>query len=149
MSRSISDSDLVSTFAHLGIDRDSAAHYAGRLEHLLLINRCGECSTYHHPPRPMCPKCWSTDVAATEVTGDGVIDLLIFLHQGPQAPGVDYSTPYPVASVALDEQAGLRFTATVIGSPNEEIAIGQRVTLDWFDRAGVPTPAFRLVGGAA
>ena len=137
MSRSISDSDLVSTFAHLGIDRDSAAHYAGRLEHLLLINRCGECSTYHHPPRPMCAKCWSTDVAATEVTGNGVIDLLIFLHQGPQA------------SVALDEQAGLRFTATVIGSPNEEIAIGQRVTLDWFDRAGVPTPAFRLVGGAA
>lgn len=149
MSEALSDSDLVSMFAHMGIDRDSAAHYRGRLEHRLLINRCTDCGTYHQPPRPICPTCWSADVVATEVSGEGVIDLLIFLYQGPPAPGVDYSTPYPVASIGLDEQAGLRFTATVIGSPNDEIAIGRRVTLDWIDRAGVPTPAFRLVGGAA
>jgi uncharacterized OB-fold protein len=149
MSELISDEDLVSMFGHLGIDRDSAPHYRGRIEHRLLISRCSDCGTYQQPPRPICPRCWSMSMVPTEVSGAGVIDLVIFLHQGPPAAEVDYSTPYPVASVGLDEQPGLRFTATVIGSPNEEIAIGRRVVLDWIDRAGVPTPAFRLAGGPA
>jgi uncharacterized OB-fold protein len=57
---------------------------------------------------------------------------------------VDYATPYPVATVELDEQPGLRFTSTVVGSPNEAIAIGRRVKLDWIDRDGAPLPVFRL-----
>lgn len=84
----------------------------------------------------------------TEVTGDGVIHLLIFLHQGPLAEGVDYSTPYPVATVELDEQPGLRFTSTVVGAPNSKIAIGKRVRLDWIKRGGTPLPVFRLAEAA-
>jgi uncharacterized OB-fold protein len=83
-------------------------------------------------------------VAATEVAGSGTIHLAIFLHQGPPAEGVDYATPYPVVTVELDEQPGLRFTSTVIGSPNEAITIGRRVVLDWIDRSGTPLPVFRL-----
>ncbi|CAB4364073.1 MAG: hypothetical protein F2681_08705 [Actinobacteria bacterium] len=52
--------------------------------------------------------------------GNGTIHLAVFLHQGPPAEGVDYSTPYPVVTVELDEQPGLRFT-------------------------GTPVPAFRLI----
>jgi uncharacterized protein len=144
MSDLISDEQLVETFAHLGVDRESAAHFRGRLEHRLLINRCAECGEFHHPPRPICPRCWSDAVVPTEVAGSGTIHLLTFLHQGPPAAGVDYSTPYPVATVELDEQVGLRFTATVVDSPNAAIAIGERVELTWIDRAGVPVPAFRL-----
>jgi uncharacterized OB-fold protein len=88
----------------------------------------------------------SGDVVPTEVTGNGRIHLLVVLHQGPPAAGVDYGTPYPVATVELDEQPGLRFTATVVGSANADIAIDERVDLTWIDRAGVPTPAFRLAG---
>jgi uncharacterized OB-fold protein len=67
------------------------------------------------------------------------------LHQGPPADGVDYSTPYPVVTVELDEQTGLRFTSTVVDAANAEITIGRRVELGWIDRAGVPFPVFRLV----
>jgi uncharacterized protein len=70
--------------------------------------------------------------------------MTIFLHQGPPAEGVDYSTPHPVVTVELDEQAGLRFTSTVVDAPNEAIRIGARVRLDWIDRAGTPLPVFRL-----
>lgn len=80
----------------------------------------------------------------TEVAGTGTIHLLIFLHQGPPAEGVDYSKPYPVATVELDEQPGLRFTGAVMGAPNDAIAIGERVRLDWIERAGAPLPIFRL-----
>ena len=70
--------------------------------------------------------------------------MTIFLHQGPPAEGVDYSTPYPVVTVELDEQEGLRFTSTVVGATNDDIHIGERVELDWIDRAGAPLPVFRL-----
>jgi hypothetical protein len=79
-----------------------------------------------------------------QVTGDGIIYLTLFLHQGPPAEGVDYSTPYPVVTVELDEQPGLRFTSTVVGANDEAIRIGQRVGLDWIERGGVPLPVFRL-----
>lgn len=144
----ITDEELVDRFPGHPLDHDSAAHYRGRLERRLLLHRCGACGTWHNPPKPICPACWSTDVTPTEVRGTGTIHLAIFLHQGPPAEGVDYTTPYPVVTVELDEQPGLRFTSTVVGAPNEAITIGARVRLDWIDRAGSPLPVFRLAGAA-
>ena len=145
----VTDTDLVRQFAGRGISRDNAAHFRGRLNRKLLINKCADCATWHHPPKPVCPNCWSSNVIPTEVAGTGTIYLAVFLHQGPPAPGVTYDTPYPVVAVELDEQPGLRFTATVVGAPNEAIAIGKRVKLCWIDRDGEPTPAFRLVEAGA
>ncbi|MBV9512087.1 MAG: OB-fold domain-containing protein [Caulobacteraceae bacterium] len=138
------DEELVVRFAGHALDRDSAPHFRGRLERRLLINRCEACGFWRHPPKPVCPRCWSGEVRPTEIAGTGVIHLLIFLHQGPPAEGVDYSNPYPVATVELDEQPGLRFTSTIVGAPNEAIAIGKRVKLDWIERGGAPMPVFRL-----
>lgn len=139
---------MLDTFADYGVDRDNAAHFRGRLEHRLLINRCAACGLWHHPPRPVCPGCWSTQVSAQPVSGNGTIYLAVFLHQGPPAHGVDYGTPYPLVTVELDEQPGLRFTATVTGAANDDVAIDERVHLDWIDRGGVPVPAFRLGEGS-
>ena len=77
-----------------------------------------------------------------------MIHLAIFLHQGPPAEGVDYSTPHPVVTVELDEQPGLRFTSTVVGADNDDIKIGERVALEWITRDGRPYPAWRLAAGA-
>lgn len=149
MSDLITDAELVRRFPGQPLSHDSAFHYRGRLEHRLLINRCDSCGTWHHTPQPICPTCWSTAVVPTAVSGNGTIHLAVFLHQGPPAEGVDYSTPYPVVTVELDEQPGLRFTGTVVGSPNDAVVIGRRVQLDWIDRAGTPVPAFRLVERSA
>jgi uncharacterized OB-fold protein len=140
----ITDEELIERFAGYGVDHDTAAHLRGRLDRQLLINRCGSCGHRHHPPRPVCPQCWSDEITAEPVAGDGTIHLAIFLYQGPPATGVDYSTPYPLVTVDLDEQPGLRFSATVVGSRNEQVVIGTRVRLDWIERDGVPVPVFRL-----
>jgi len=142
----ISDEELLTRFAGYGVDHDTAAHLRGRLVRQLLINRCAACGHWHHPPRPVCPRCWSTDVSAQPVAGTGTVYLTVFLHQGPPVPGVDYSTPYPLVSVELDEQPGLRFSATVVGAGDTapETVIGRRARLDWIERDGVPVPAFRL-----
>jgi uncharacterized OB-fold protein len=142
----VSDEELCSLFPGV-VDRDSAAHYRGRLRRQLLISRCAQCGTWHAPPKPVCPACLSERVAALPVAGTGTIYMAIFLHQGPPAEGVDYSTPYPVVTVELDEQPGLRYSSTVVGSANDEIQVGRRVELDWIMRGGAPLPVFRIVGG--
>lgn len=144
----VSDEQLLTLFAGYGVDHDTAAHLRGRLTRQLLVNQCASCGHWHHPPRPVCPECWSFEVTARPVAGTGTIHLAVFLHQGPPAPGVDYSTPYPLVTVELDEQPGLRFSATVVGSANEDIAIGRRVRLDWIERDDVPVPVFRLEDAA-
>jgi hypothetical protein len=142
----VSDEELWSLFRGHPVDHDSAAHYRGLLRRQLLVSRCAACGTWHSPPKPVCPSCLSERVVATPVSGAGTIFMAILLHQGPPAEGVDYSTPYPVVTVELDEQPGLRYSSTVVGSGNEEVQIGRRVELDWVTRGGVPVPVFRLAG---
>ena len=79
-----------------------------------------------------------------EVSGRGTIHLLMVLHQGPPATGVDYGSGHPVVTVELDEQPALRFTSTVTPDfPADQLRIGAPVTLDWIYRDGAPMPVFR------
>jgi len=57
--------------------------------------------------------------------------------------GVTYSPPHIVATVELDEQSQLRFTAGVLTEDQAGIAIGDRVELDWVERNGRPLPVWR------
>jgi uncharacterized protein len=138
-----SDAALVERFSYLRVDRDNAAFYRGWLEHELRLNRCDDCGRWQHPPRPLCPACWSTNITATPVRGHGRIHLLMRLVQGPAAPGVDYAAgPYPVITVELDEQPNLRFTSTIINATPEQVRIDHPVQLTWIERHGAPFPVF-------
>ena len=110
------DQQLIDRFAGHGITRDNAAHFRGRLDRRLLMARCDDCGRWQHPTRPMCPACWSWNMTMTEVSGRGTIHLLMSLHQGPPAEGVDYTDGHPVVTVELEEQTALRFTSTVTGA---------------------------------
>jgi uncharacterized OB-fold protein len=140
----MTDAELVDRFPRLRVDHDNKEFYRGWLEQRLLINRCAACGNWHHPPKPVCPRCWSGDIHPTEVSGRGTIHLLMLLHQGPPAPGVDYSVgPHPVATVELAEQTALRLTTTIIDCPVDDITIGMPVELAWIERDGAPFPVFR------
>lgn len=134
----MTDDELLAAFPGVRIDFDNAAHHRGLLEHRLLVQRCDDCATWHHPPRSVCPRCWSSAVTPTEVSGDGEVAFLTILRQGPPAPGVDYSEGHALVAIELDEQPGLRIASTVVGLPAAEVRIGQRVRLLWRDVAGRP-----------
>jgi uncharacterized OB-fold protein len=145
----ISDADLVQRFAYLQVDRVKRDFYRGWLAHELRMNRCDDSGRWHNPPRPMCPSCWSWNVTATPVSGRGTVHLLMLLHQGPPAPGVDYAAgPYPVVTVELEEQEALRHTSTVVNCDPADIVIGMPVQLTWIDRHGAPFPVFEPVEGS-
>ena len=141
----ISDEALIAQFPSYAVDRDTAPRFRGWLRHEYLIDRCDSCGLLREPPGPICPKCWSTDFTRTAISGSGTIYLSIALHQGPPTPGVDYSNPYPIVTVELDEQPGLRITSTVVDAELSEIEIGKRVRLAWRERNGAPLPVFELV----
>jgi uncharacterized OB-fold protein len=138
-----SDLEVLAAFATAAIDQDNVDHYRGRLQRRLLLNRCDDCGLWHQPPRSVCPKCWSPNVEATEVSGRGVIALVTVLHVGAPTEGVDYGAGYPVVAVELEEQPGLRYVAGIVGCTKDDVYIGLPVELTWIERAGETTPAFQ------
>ena len=144
----ITEAELVERFPYVRMDHDTKHLYRGWLARELRLNRCRDCGFWHNPPKPVCPRCWSSAVEPTPVSGRGCVHLLTWLHQGPPAPDVDYAAgPHPVASVELAEQAGLRFTTTVVDCPRERLEIGLAVELHWIERFGAPFPVFRPAEG--
>jgi uncharacterized OB-fold protein len=144
--QSVTDEQLLAAYPAEPVDHDTKAVYQGFLDHRLLVNRCRSCDRWHAPPSPSCPSCWSFDVAAQEVSGRGRVYFVVRLHQGPATPGVDYTSPYPVATVELAEQEGLRVTAPLVGCNAADIAIGLPVSVTWIERSGSPFPAFEPSG---
>jgi uncharacterized OB-fold protein/acyl dehydratase len=88
----------------------------------LLIQRCGDCGTLRHPPRPMCGKCQSTHWDSIEASGRGSVFSFTVIHH-PPIPG--YEFPIPVALIDLEE--GTRICANVAGCRPEDIHIGMKV----------------------
>jgi uncharacterized OB-fold protein len=140
----LSDEELMDAFPGVRVDHDNAAHYRGLAERRLLINRCDDCGTFHHPPRSVCPRCWSRAVTATDVSGRGTIAMLTFHTPRPRRATGDGEGPYPVVAIELAEQPGLRVAATIIGAAKEDIVLDAPVELAWVEREGRPVPAFRL-----
>jgi uncharacterized protein len=126
------------------IDADNLAQFTGFFERRLVINRCDDCGTWHQPPNPLCPSCWSTNVTGTAVSGKGAIYLTMLLHQGP---GIEPGKPMAVVVVELAEQEGLRYTAELVDYEPAELTIGQAVEVTWRDDGGAPWPVFRPAKG--
>ncbi len=111
-------------------------------EHKLVFQRCTECGTWAHPPRPTCPKCRSLEKEWSPSKGKGNIVSWVTYHESPH-PG--FTAPYSVVLVELDE--GVRLVSNMVDTKAEEISIGMRVEVVFDDVAeGLTLPKFRKVG---
>src|SRR5262245_8221568 len=50
------------------------------------IQKCNGCGKLHHPPRPMCDACRSTDLGHVAASGRGTLHTFTVIHY-PQFPG--------------------------------------------------------------
>ncbi len=91
----------------------------------LLIQRCGSCRWWIHPPLPLCPRCHSREVAPEATSGCGRLISHTVNHQdwGSLAP------PYVIALVELEEQPGLRLLTNLVAAAPEDIRSGMPVTV--------------------
>jgi uncharacterized OB-fold protein/acyl dehydratase len=88
----------------------------------VMIQRCKQCQTLRHPPRPMCAECQSMEWDAIESTLDGEILSHTELHH-PRIPGYQY--PLVCAVIKLAE--GTNLVANVVGCEPADVHIGMQV----------------------
>jgi uncharacterized OB-fold protein len=125
------------------IDDTNRHFWTGGEQGELRFLRCQRCGWWIHPPSPICPQCFSKDVAPDVVSGDAVVHTFTVNHQ-PWIPGFD--PPYVVAIVELPEQDGLRLTTNIVGCEPEEVTIGMPVHVVFEQYEDVWLPLFRPVG---
>jgi uncharacterized protein len=88
----------------------------------VLIQRCKNCQTLRHPPRPMCGECQSMEWDSIESTLDGEIMSYTCLRH-PVIPG--YPKDPICAVIKLAE--GTHFVANIVGCEYERLRIGMKV----------------------
>ena len=71
------------------LTQDNAFWFEGAKEHRLLIQRCAQCGTLRHPPRPMCPSAGRTSGTSSRPAGRGTVYSFVVNHY-PQVPAFDY-----------------------------------------------------------
>jgi len=121
------------------LTQDNAFWFEGARQHRLLIQRCKECGTLRHPPRPMCSECYSYEWDVVDATGRGTVYSFVVNHY-PQVPAFDY--PLAVGLIELEE--GTRLVADVIGVDPADMRVGMPVEVEWVDHdPDLSLPAFR------
>ena len=103
---------------------DTAPFYEGTLRGELLLQRCTDCGTWRHYPRPTCPACLSRTFAWEPASGRGTVYTWTIVR-GPTLPAFEKKLPYNVVDVLLDE--GVHFVSEVLDCPPDEIRAGMPV----------------------
>jgi uncharacterized OB-fold protein len=103
---------------------DNAPFYEAARRGELRFQRCSECATFRHYPRPICPACQSVRFTWERSTGRGVVYTWTIAH-GPTLPAFESQVPYNVVDVLLDE--GVHFQSQLLDCPPAEIRAGMPV----------------------
>ncbi|MFC1859546.1 Zn-ribbon domain-containing OB-fold protein [Thermodesulfobacteriota bacterium] len=103
---------------------------AGR--HELWVQRCTDCQTHRHYPRPCCPKCLSPRLEWVQAAGTGTVYAFSVVFR-PLSRAFLEDVPYVFALVDLDEN--VRMVSIIIDCAPEEVYIGMPVEVVFEDVA--------------
>ncbi|HEY1704675.1 MAG TPA: OB-fold domain-containing protein [Trebonia sp.] len=104
---------------------------------VLRIQRCASCSSYLHPPEPVCRYCRGSSLAPAQVSGYATL-IGFTLNERFSLPGMP--APYIIAHVALEEDPRIRLITSVAGVAQEDLHLGMRmeVSFQQFDDVWLP-----------
>ncbi len=95
-------------------------------------SKCQRCGALYAPPRPLCPKCHSTEMQWVKLKGKGRLAAFTCIAVGPPSmvkEGYDRKHPYISGVVELEE--GVRVDGRiegVDGTKPETIKVGTPLT---------------------
>lgn len=121
------------------LDDDNRPFWTGGAEGKLMLQRCGDCGSFNHPPLPLCRHCQSENLGHEQVPGTGAIDTFTVNHQ-PWFPGVE--VPYVIARVRLDGAPGVILTTNIVNCPADEVLPEQKVRVLFDEQDGIYFPLF-------
>jgi uncharacterized protein len=107
----------------------------------LRLQRCHQCRKFYFPPRPICPKCWSSDVEWNVVSGRATLHSYVINYR--PAPGFADDAPYAIALVQLDE--GPRMLSNIVDVENvpEKLILDMPLEVTFEQRGDMSIPQFR------
>ena len=122
-------------------DALTAPFWEGCRRGVLEVSACADCEHCFLPAGPCCPRCWSTRLAAREVSGRGRV-FSFAVYRRTYHPGMP--APYVVALVELEE--GPRLISNIVGCAPEEVAVDMPVQLRFEEAGNFSLPRFAPVG---
>jgi uncharacterized protein len=106
-------------------DPQFSEFWAGLRRGVCQIRRCRECNAKHWPPRFVCPRCQSFEIAWDPVPAIGTLyTWTVVAHQ--TTPGM--TPPYVVGLVELDEAPGVRLVGNVVNCDPAALTVGHHLT---------------------
>ena len=102
------------------IGEDEAPFWEATAEGELRIQQCAMCEHLRFPPRPMCPRCQSTESTWTRMSGRGTIYSFVVPHP-PLLPQFAELAPYNVILVSLEEDPTIRLIGNLVNQAGDAI----------------------------
>ncbi len=96
-------------------------------ERKLMAAKCKECGTVLLPPRPMCTKCFSSDMEWVELKSKGKLLTYTVIHVSPKQ--FELLIPYAVGIVELED--GLKLPGMIRGVEPKKISVGMDLKVDF------------------
>src|SRR5262245_3441118 len=114
------------------LDAVNRPFWTGGARGKLLLMQCRDCAAFFHPPRPLCGRCVSANVAPEAGAGIVVIDTFTVNYQ-KWHPALE--VPYVIARVAIDGAPDVFLTTNIVGCRVDEVDIGDPVRVK-FEQQG-------------
>jgi uncharacterized OB-fold protein len=124
----------------------TAPYWEAAARHQLMIQRCRECRSWQHPPRPVCLSCASTALDFEPVSGRATVYTFTVVERALVRALRD-QIPYVLAVVSLVE--GPRLMTLIRGCPAPDCRVGMDVVVEFEEVGAVTLPVFRPTPGDA
>ena len=110
---------------------DSQPYWDGLKERRLMLQRCSDCGTVRHYPRPVCDQCLSMETDWVEASRKGSVHSWSVSHH---AFHPSFKATLPMTYVTVDLEEGVRLIGVYKG--DDEPEIGQAVEIGFEDADG-------------
>ncbi len=121
---------------------DSQPFWDGLKERRLLLQKCSDCGTVRHYPRPMCGECHSMETDWIEASGKGTVYSWTETHH-PFHFGFKAEVPYILVTVTLAE--GVRIQTKLLDAKVEDLKLDLPVEVVFAQETpDLVLPYFRL-----
>ncbi len=123
------------------IGSDTKAFWEGCREHVIRIQKCGDCGHLRWPPAFLCSNCLSRNTQWITATGRGTVYSYVVYHVAYD-PSFKEDLPYVVALVKLEE--GPHLLTNIVGCDPQALSCEMAVEVVWDDvTEAVSLPKFR------
>jgi uncharacterized OB-fold protein len=108
----------------------------------LAFQRCADCTTFRHPPGPMCGNCGSFAAEWVTVGGRGTVYTYTVVTHAVHPALIDV-VPFNIVLVEFPDAPGVRLVTNLVDVPREELALGMPVEVVYERTPAMTLPRVR------